>query len=179
MTTFIVNGVEQTNPISNEGNFVDLIKYIQENLISDNQLVSCMRVNGVEITEKEESALYTIPVSDLDTVEIVLRHPREVAEETLQTLLIFTRRLPSLCKQVADQVEASEGETLFQTLLDHMQIFTDSIQTVKQILHIGINQTINLLEADLGSILKDLLDAHQVGDKLYRAHCFAHPLRPR
>lgn len=95
---------------------------------------------------------------------------RELAEETLQALLEFTLHLEQFSRQAALNQELREpaaAQESFTRLIDGIQTFTDALLSIKQTLRIGRLDPINLLEADLASILQDLLQAQQTQQKEY------------
>ncbi len=93
--------------------------------------------------------------------------PKELAEETLQTLLKFTEHLENLSKRSSEliaQTDAAAQAEIPQDLLrlvDGISAFTEAVSTVKQVLHVGSVPPINILEVDLLSILKDMLQCHE------------------
>ena len=52
-------------------------------------------------------------------------------------------------------------------LLDGVQTFTEALLQAKQILHVGILDPINILEADLTSIFRDLMQFTESGQREY------------
>ncbi len=168
MTDFKINGMEREAPVALDENFEVLIQFVHENLVSETSLISSVKVNGVEISDSDEKALSSVPLSEIDSVEIDFAHPREVAEETLQTLKLFTDQLISLSQRIAGDLGSKQADQEFQNLIDGIQTFSDTIVHVRRILRIGLLGTVNVLEADLVSILKDLLQTHHSKDLTYR-----------
>jgi hypothetical protein len=169
MQLFSINGVAKEAPVAEDSNFRDLLAHVHEHLLGPESLIASIKVNGVEINEGEEQELAPVALADLDSVEITLAHPREMAEETLQTLMNFAERLARLCPEAAEALEASPPDhASYDRLLDGIQTFAESIAAVKSILRIGILTPVNVLEVDLVSTMKDLLDANQKGDAAYR-----------
>jgi hypothetical protein len=166
MNHFLVNGVERPSPVGADANFGALIGYVHDKMTSDRSLVSSIRVDGVEIGQAEENSLSGVSLSDLESVEITFAHPRELAEETLQILRGFADRLAEMSRELA---AAPFAQAEFTKLVDGIQTFTESLAQVKGILRIGILEPVNVLEADLVSILKDVLETLQTGDGAYRA----------
>src|SRR4051794_26223513 len=119
MEHFLVNGVETTSPISGGQRFEELMSYVQKVYTSDSALISSIRVNGTEVTETMQTALAEVPVGDIDQVEVVLSHPRELAEETLQTLLMFTDKLAGLSRKIG--AYQSTDTTDFKRLIDGLE----------------------------------------------------------
>lgn len=94
--------------------------------------------------------------------------PEELARETLQTLKLFTGHLISLSYQAAQEPDSVQSLKCFQRLLDGIQTFVDTVSTTKAVLQKHHENAVNILEADLLSILKDMLEAENTGDAAYR-----------
>jgi hypothetical protein len=170
MQHFTINGVERTPLAAQTESFHELIAKVQDQLTGDHSLISSIRVNGIEIGEHEEKALAEVRLSDLESVEITLAHPREMAEETLQTLILFSGKLSDLSLQAADELEATPvNNASYHRLIDGIKVFVETVDAVKSILRVGILPPINVLEVDLVSVMKDLLQAVQSGDAAYRS----------
>jgi hypothetical protein len=168
MEHFRVNGVETPAPLEQGENFESLIGYIHRHYVTDGSLISGLRVNGVEISERDEAELAKVHLSELESVEVTLSHPRELAEETLQTLIPFTHHLSDLSRKMAETGRHQPGAQEFRRLVDGVETFCDTLRTVKGILRVAIHAEVNILEVDLVDILKDLLETHASGDVAYR-----------
>jgi hypothetical protein len=169
MIDFKINGVERPAPVALDQNFGTLLHYVHENMVNELSLISSIKVNGQEIDENQEQELSPISLSEIISVEICFAHPREIAEDTLQTLKLFTEQLALLSRRTAAELGSPEAELDFQKLIDGIQTLADTVQNVKKILRIGIMPLINILEADLISVLTDLVHTHETRDYVYRA----------
>jgi len=149
--------MEETRPLGS------LIEYIHGSLSGKNAAVSSIRVNGMELTLESETALAAVPLSDIQSVDVCFTTPRELAEETLDILAPYSERMETLCGHAAND------ETVFGKLLDGLHVFSESIGVIKSTLRIGYLPRVGLLEAELLSILSDLLEARKTGDKEYIA----------
>lgn len=170
MKHFTVNGVERPSPVSAQQPLKSLLDYIRETMVTDSNLISMIRVDGNELPVSEaaqSNELLDKLLSDVQSVEVFTAHPRELAEETVQTLLQFVDHLVQYSKYTADLMEQSKVRGEFEKLLDGIGTFTESLAGVKQILRIGILPSVNVLEADLLSILKDMLHFYQTGEVAY------------
>jgi hypothetical protein len=154
MNHFLINGVEKDLP-SNQGTLREVIQEIRKGYSSESTLISTILVNGVEIDAQDEQMIGNVPVAELRTLEVFTAHPKEIAEETLQSLVEFTKHLEGMCLQV------SEDPSKMPKLADGITTFVDALANVKGILRIGIMPTVQVLEADLVSILRDVLDFQQ------------------
>lgn len=154
MKQYLVNGFEKDVTEKVE-NLHDLIDQIRRTYTTENSLISAILINGVELNEKDEQLIGDVPLSALRTVEVFTAHPKEIAEETLQSLVEFTKHLEDLCARVGTSPD------ILPRVADGITTFIDALDNVKQILRIGILPSVQVLEADLASILKDILEFQQ------------------
>ncbi len=98
-------------------------------------------------------------------------HPKEIAQDTLNNLSEYLIFLEEFSRKSGSFIQKSEIQpgfyTQFTNLIDGVTTFTQAIANVKKVLRIGILLPVSLLEADLLSILKDLLSSHQKGQATY------------
>lgn len=176
MSYLSVNGLELNVPLNPEASFQELIHYLRKSLTSESVLISSVKVDGAEVSEPEEVKLAQTPISQLKRVEVLTRHPKELAQETLHDALEFVLVLEGFCIKAAESAGKSSGndgqeatgkEDFFSylgRLVDGISYLSEAIIHVKKILKIGVFQVTDVLEADLISILKDLLQFQQKGE---------------
>lgn len=170
---FMVNGVEQHFPETvrrEESSFGELMKHIRSKYGSREICISSIRVDGKELTENEEVAFDLLPLTEIRSLEIFTAHPREIAEETLQNLILFTEHLTKLSRDSGHAFLANGHPSRdLAKLMDGIEIFLEALNNVRQILRVGHSPALDLLEADLSSLMKDLLDSYQRGETDYVA----------
>jgi hypothetical protein len=168
MNRFLVNGIEIASPVAPEATLRDLIQFVRMNFSSEKASISSVRVDGSEILTSTDDNKLTYPLSQIGSVEVYTSHPREVAQETLQSLIEYLPTLESYCRKAAQAVYEKEfsAENL-PKIIEGITILTDAVLNVKQIFRIGLIQPLGVLEADLLSIMKDLLTSQQRGQKEY------------
>jgi hypothetical protein len=158
MNYYLVNGVEKTLASAEKQSLRELIQNIRNTYSTDTTLISSILVNGVEIDSEDEEMIGAVQISELRSLEVFTAHPKEIAEETLQSLIEFTKHLEDLCLQVSQ--DPTQLKKL-PKLADGITTFIDAMTNVKQILRIGALSEVQVLEADLASILKDVLEYQQ------------------
>lgn len=159
MIQFLINGVEVAIPDTTNGSVREVIQTIRSNYSTETSLISSIRINGVELDAQDESLIGKLPVTELKSLEVFTAHPREIAEETLQSLVEFSAHLESLCAETSRQLLSSPPKTeMLPRIADGITTFIDALTNVKTILHVGIMPKVQILEADLLSILKDMLE---------------------
>jgi hypothetical protein len=161
MNHFFINGEERPSPIDAAGDVRNLVDHLHRSYVHESSVISSIRIDGQEIREGDRSALSDMKLADVDTVEVLVMHPREMAEDTLQTLILFTERLADLSRQAAEELNTPASDASFSRLLDGMRTFIESVQTTRRVLRIGVLGPVDLLEADLLSIMKDVLKARE------------------
>jgi len=169
MSYLLVNGIELNIPLSPEASFQDLIVFLRKNLTSESALISSVKVNGNEVNEPDEEKLATVPISQLKSVEVLTRHPKELAQETLEDAMEFISVLMSFSKKTAERIGGPEFFGSLNQLVDGIGYFTEAIIHVKKILKIGSLEVTDALEDQLLLILKEILRAHQKGQKQHLA----------
>ncbi len=99
--------------------------------------------------------------------EVTTQHPREMAHETLQDLIEFSIVLEKLSRNTAQRANEPDFLENLIHLIDEISTFTEAIIHARITLKMGLIRSVSLLEADLLSILKDLLHGQATGQKVY------------
>jgi hypothetical protein len=168
MNHLLVNGKQIEYATSPEQPVQELMERIRHDFNADAAVISCIRIDGNEVDEATENAIGNLKVADINSIEIFTAHPRELAEETLQSLFEFTSHLEALSRTAgAKLAEGHPPKQEFSRLLDGVETFSDALLQAKQILRIGRLDPVNVLEADLSSILKDLVQFTESGQRDY------------
>ncbi len=161
MMHFMVNG-KSVELSSNPDDLLEqFMEQVRRQYNSDTALIASIRVDGQELDGSGEAALAGRKVSEVRSIEVFTAHPRELAEDTLQSLIEFTSHLESFSLQAAKSLEEGQGLEDLNKLIDGIQTFTEALVNTKQILRVGAHDQVNLLEADLVSILQDIADFQQ------------------
>lgn len=155
-----VNGVEKNFQVAQNSSFQDLLSSIRRHLITDQTLISAIKVDGRTVDEEDEGTA-AMSISDIQSLEIFTAHPREIAEDTLQDLIKFTSHIEEFCLSAAKNLEKDGKKADLSRLLDGIQVYSDALFGVKQVLKVGVLQSVNILEADLVSIMRDLRDCFE------------------
>jgi len=137
--------------------------------------MSSHSIKNIEVDKSETQEPVTGQLSQSGAVEPNPLHAREIAERTLHDALEYLVYLEALSRECGNSILPvnvinrfdTEFNQLFVNLIDAISTFTEALTCVKQILRIGILQPVNILEADLLSILKDILSGKQNEEKSY------------
>jgi hypothetical protein len=167
MNQFLVNGVstELPNAVRPESDLGELIQHIETTYVSDSALLSSVLIDGVEMTCYDQNELATLPLTGIRSVEVVTTTPKELAEETLQDLLPFCEGLADMSRRVAADLGSHERE--FRQLVDGIEMLIESVMTVRMTLRVAAIPPVNVLEAEIVSILRDLVDSKQAGNQAH------------
>ena len=186
MSHFIVDGKERSWPVPGDVTVAELLGYLRENYNSERVLVANVKINGQEISARDEETLAPIPVSTLESVEILTAHPRELAEETLQMLLPFVEHLAKLAL-ASMSAEGPAAEAAFRKLLDALGTFSSAIDSVRGVLRLGSGPSpsheephatlLGELESGMIATLRQILKARETGQGRVRRAGFAGPDR--
>jgi hypothetical protein len=167
MNQILLNGKEIQYAASPDDCVEELMAKIRRDFNSDSALISAIKINGKELNTEGEEAVNRLPVSKIRSLEVFTTHPRELAEETLQSLIEFTAHLENFSRQAADHLEKGKSPHEFVKLVEGIETFTEALVGTKQILRIGLLPAVTSLEADLSSILKDLVLFAESGQRDY------------
>lgn len=168
MSLIKVNGKSVDYSAAPDQSLPELMERIRHDFNSEAAVISSIRIDGNEVDEEREAAIGGLRVADIGTIEVFTAHPRELAEETLQSLLEFTSHLELLSRNAGAKLNAGQApKQEFMRLIDGVQTFTDALGQAKQILRVGRLEPVNVLEVDLTSILKDLVQYTEAGNREY------------
>ncbi len=163
MNSIFLNGIQIHVPLSPDSHFHEIMSYLKGQIDPASALISCVRIDGNDVPNTDDSGLTSTPVSHLGSIEVFTSHPKEVADETLYDLVEFSKVLESFALSSAEQVSESDFPIHFNRLIEGISTFTEAISGVKRILRLGLFNSIQVLEADLFSILRDILKSQEAG----------------
>jgi len=155
----IINGSTHEVPHSTDTLFYEAIQYVEQNLLGTQNVISAIRIDGIELTEEERNNIAEIPVKDLGGLEILTASPREIADDTIQSLIPYVETLAALAPSTIENGEYNEE--LFGKLLDGLELLADAVQTVKRALNVDSVTELNSAEEDLTIQLSLVLQARK------------------
>ncbi|MDR3608849.1 MAG: hypothetical protein P4M08_15905 [Oligoflexia bacterium] len=161
-----VNGNSREIPLNGESSLGDLLDYLRNAYTSETNCISSIRIDGEEISESAEKALAPLPISELRSIEVSTAHPRELAQATLQDMIEFCEPLITRAKIAGEEFRADGHPSRdLASLVDGISTFIEALQGARQILNIrsGALPSVDLLEADLTSIMKDAVSFYEEG----------------
>lgn len=165
-----INGIQKETPLDAERSLGDLLEVLRQQYNSDTSCISAIRIDDQEISEREEAAYALLPISDLQKIEITTVHPRELAEETLQSLVAFTDHLARLAIEAGRLFNQGEHPSFeLAKFFDGMQTFSDAVESSKQVIKPGHIEGLHVLQVDLLSLMQDTIDAYHANDHKYLA----------
>jgi hypothetical protein len=88
----------------------------------------------------------------------------QLAVDTLSTLNDYSEVLEDLSINASELVGQTEFHGKFLKLIEGIETFAESIAQVKAVLNNGLYDSAVVLESDLASILKDLLECQKEGN---------------
>lgn len=179
MNQVIVNGVTKDMPLNSSWMVMEALDFIKRKITSESVLISSIKLDGRELLVDEN--LSASPLSAVGKIEIETSHPREVVDDTIQYLIVFAGQVSMLSRDVAECVRTNAPvervEPIFVKLVDGIRTFVEAVAAIKKVLKLGNHQHLGVLEADLASILSDLLEARRANDNEY-AYALMHKYLP-
>lgn len=168
--TLSVNGTPKETPLDAERSLGDLLEILRIQYNSETSCISAIKIDDQEISEREEAAFALLPLADLNKVEITTVHPRELAEETLQSLIAFTDHLAKLAIAAGELFKKGEHPSIeLAKFFDGMQTFSDAVESSKQVIKPGHIEGLHVLQVDLLSLMQDTIDAYHENNHAYLA----------
>lgn len=171
MKTILLNGTEKTIDAATVS-FDEFVNSLNTSLVNNRQVVSCVKVDGLEITEDDHKKLAQIPIEALGSIEILTSNPQDLALETMTTLEIYIDRIMQNIERTATNYKTKNyvaADAYFERTIDGMDLFVQTISGIKQALRIGANSKVTLTEATLVSIMNDLLEAKRQNNYVFLA----------
>ena len=165
MNPVLLNGIKIPVPFSGENQFHEVINYLKGQIDPGSALITSVKIDGSEIPNTEDHALGITPLSHFGLIEVFTSHPKEVADDTLQDLIEFSKILEDLSRDSAEHMNETEFPIYFDRLMDGIGTFTDAISGVKRILKLGLFNSIQALETELLASLREILKAKEKGEK--------------
>jgi hypothetical protein len=163
-----VNGIQKETPIDAERSLGDLLEFLRNQYSSESCCISAIKIDDQEISEREEAAYALLPLTDLQKIEITTTHPRELAEDTLDSLMVFTDHLARLAIEAGELFNKGEHPSFeLAKFFDGMQTFSDAVESSKQVIKPGHIESLHVLQVDLLSLMQDTINAYHDNDSAY------------
>lgn len=152
-----INGSQVSLPENAELSFSQVIEYVEGKLLSDQSMISSIKIDGIELTDDERTEIAEIPITNLGELEFFTAHPREIADETLQSLIPFSEELAELSRKLGSDPVLNETE--FRRFLDGIELMTEAVSTVKRAMQVEGLPELTALEDALAADLSKLFEA--------------------
>ncbi len=108
-------------------------------------------------------------VQDLESAEKKFEDDsRELAFESLYTLQMYLSTLCRVSARIPDERDEAVMKADFNRLLEGIELLNETVLATREVLKARKSNDEQLLEADLFSILTDLLEANETSNILYR-----------
>ena len=168
--TVRINGVDETLP---EGRhlFEDFIDGLAQKLGAERKVIARIRIDGKELDNGDEAeGEQRLLLASLGEIEIETASPADLAYQTLDTLEQYVDRIVGSIQRAAMHYRGKNllsADEYFAKAIDGLDLFVQTIGGVKLALRIGLNTQLALTEAELISIMNDLLDAKRQNNYVY------------
>ncbi|MEK6578417.1 MAG: hypothetical protein AABZ55_04255, partial [Bdellovibrionota bacterium] len=140
-------------------------------------VISWIDLDGTMLTEVEEKSLEQLPLKEVQSIEIHVCSPRELAEDTLQTALSFTDDLLPLFDQALIELRSGQAGASLSQLLDGISIFTEAVLRVRQLLGIKEKSPADAIESGTATVLSAILAHYKKREFLEMAALIDEDLR--
>lgn len=170
MTEVRINGERRLIPLESSADFGQVMEYVETHCLGADRLIGSISLEGREIGAEQRDELARTRVSELPSIEITVVHPREMAAETIDLITRHAANLSELSRTIAGETLPNRVHPRLEELVSGVQTLVDGVTCVKNLLNAHSIGAVQVLEADLLSILKDLLEAHESSDPQQRQY---------
>ncbi len=140
-----------------------------ENLTLTQNEILDSKVSAPATTIIEEVETQQVPQEVLSPQDQFENDPRDLAFESLYTLQMYLSQLIQTSRTIPAESSPEEQKNQFDRLMEGLQLLIETIHHCRQVIQAKNNtQEHQVIEADFLSILRDLYEANQSGDQLYR-----------
>ena len=146
-----------------------LLVAVQKN-IDKSQVVASVHVNGKPMNENVEEDFGALSIDELQSIEIFTSSPQDLAYETLNTIEQYMERILQNIDRAALHYESANilsADAYFVKALDGLDLFVQSIGSIKVAIRIGLNTKLGLAEAGLMSTVNELLIAKKQNNYVF------------
>ncbi len=170
MTEVRINGETKQIPVGANADFGEVMDYVETHCLGADRLIGSISLEGREIGTDQRDELARTRVSELPSIEITVVHPRQMAVETVDLITRHAVNLSELSRTIAGEYLSDRVHPRLGELVEGVQTLVDGVTWVKMLLKAHSISAVQVLEADLLSILKDLLEAHESKDPQQRQY---------
>jgi len=157
MISLIVDGNEENCGIGGADSFEKLIERVRDDYNRDSQVIHSVFVDGEELTDSLEKLYSNKPISDFGKLEVKTLSKIEMSVQMLAGVVSLLDEMIQLSERIAEEQSRLEVFRQFTRLIDGLQVFIDTVQTVRLACRVINTQSLALMEADLLSVMKDMV----------------------
>src|SRR6185369_14039257 len=99
--TVFINGIEEAIPAEATA-FQDFIDGLNRRLSAERKVISCIKIDGQELTEGDESRLNSRALGEMGSIEVETSTPADLAYQTLDTLETYIDRMTRTIQSAAE-----------------------------------------------------------------------------
>lgn len=185
-----VDGLSHELDINDVGNFGDLMRKVELELVSKDRVVTHIVLNGEFLTEEQENLYAGFGLSDIATLEIQTEEPVELALTSLSDTLDYLPELAGTIEKTAKTIRSGDyavGLENLQESLHMIQSFYMLIDGIRQVLMIDFFQikldndegdNFAILNSSMNEIAKEILKTAELEDWNELADLLEYELSP-
>jgi hypothetical protein len=128
--------------ISTEGLrcFGELMDRLKEKAAEAGDTVLSVKLNGEDITGKDQSDLIELPVTDIEELEVQTGDPKQLARSTLYSIADFLEQLLKELQNTAELFRMNHSQRSndsFLRCIDGLQVFMHTMESCRRLLGIS------------------------------------------
>ncbi len=134
-----INLNHQTEDVPTEGlqSFGELMDQVARQAEREGARIIQVKLNGEDITGKDHSLLHTMPLEEIQEIEVQTGDPRILARSSLYSVADFLEQLLKELQNTAELFRLGNNERSNQSFLrciDGMQVFMHSLESCRRLL---------------------------------------------
>ena len=145
-----------------------LIDGVEKDLAPERVIVS-MRLNGAPLDRREEQQSGTVPVDELESLEIDTQQVGSLASDTLHTLVAYFPQLKKsiyICIETLQGEDESEGHRRLGTVIEGLQMVSSAWHGIAHFLEVEDRKPGDVMPdmTEFNVLMSDILNAQQNND---------------
>ena len=185
-----IDGLNHELDLSDVGNFSDLLRKVELELVSKDRVVTHIVLNGESLTEEQESLYAGFGIGDVATLEILTEEPVKLALTSLNDTLEYLPELAGTFERTAKTIRSGDyavGLEYLQESLQMVQSFNMLIDGIRQVLMVDFFQiklendegdNFATLNSRMSEIAKEILTSAESEDWTELADLLEYELSP-
>jgi hypothetical protein len=165
-----INGKKINIELEENQKISSVIEKINQEISKENLVVTGFEINGQFVAEADHNQYLDESLELFENINFIATTPIDLAYETINTLELYLDRLINSIERAGihyKNMNLVAAESYLAKAIDGLDLFIQTIGGIKMALKFGLNQKVALIEADLVSIMNEILNAKRQNNYIY------------